>query len=483
MKKTNYKLSIITAALTILGCANIAKAQSIACGGWHSLGICSDSTVKAFGENATGQIGNGNTTDQSTPVTVPGLSGIIAVAGGGDQLEAHSMALKANGTVWCWGSNLYGGLGNASATGTYITAPVQALILTGAKAISAGGWHSVALKSDGTVWCWGWNTDGQLGDGSIVDKSIPTQVPSLTGITKIDAGTYHTLALKNDGTVWAWGDNVNGQIGDGTTGTDKTSPVQVSGLSNIISITAGRFFSMAVKNDGTVWAWGQNLYGQLGNGTVIDSNVPVQVSGLTGITMAVAASGDFHAHALKNDGTVWSWGRNTYGNLGDNTLVNSNVPVQMTSFTSPVGMAAGTNFSLFYKADGTMWGTGRNASGQLGDGTTTQHNTASQSTVMCSVMHQQTIVGIKDNSLVSLKASIFPNPSRAGKFTLEIINGQINDYEMEIYNAIGQKVAASFTNQKENDTITIDISSQPTGIYYMTIKSGNQKLNHKLVKQ
>ncbi|MFO0477358.1 MAG: T9SS type A sorting domain-containing protein [Bacteroidota bacterium] len=483
MKKTNYKLSIITTALSILGSTSITTAQSIACGGWHSLGICNDSTVKAFGENATGQIGNGNTTDQSTPFTVPGLSGIIAVSAGGDQLEAHSMALKANGTVWSWGSNLYGGLGNASATGTYVTAPVQALILTAAKAISVGGWHSAALKSDGTVWCWGWNTDGQLGDGTTTDKSIPTQVPSLTGITKIAAGTYHTLALKNDGTVWAWGDNVNGQIGNGTTGTDKTSPVQVSGLTNVVAIAAGRFFSMAVKSDGTVWTWGQNLYGQLGNGNTTDSNVPVQVSGLTGITSAVAATGAFHVHALKNDGTVWSWGRNTYGNLGNNTIVDSNVPIQMTGFTSPIGMSAGTNFSLFYKADGTMWGTGRNSSGQLGDGTATQRNTASQSTVMCSVMHQQSTVGIKDNTLDAVKASIFPNPSSNGKFTLEIINAQINDYEMEIYNAIGQKVAISFTDQKENDTITIDISSQPTGIYYMTIMSSNQKVYCKLVKQ
>ncbi len=483
MKKINYKILKLATAIGLFGFVANTSAQSLGGGGWHSLGICNDSTVKAFGENATGQIGNGNTVDQTTPVTVAGLSGIIAVSGGGDQLEAHSMALKANGTVWCWGSNLYGGLGNASATGTFVTAPVQALILTGAKAISAGGWHSVALKNDGTVWAWGWNSDGQLGDGTTVDKSIPTQVPSLTNVTKIAAGTYHTLALKNDGTVWAWGDNVSGQIGNGTTGLDRNTPVQVNGLSNVVAITAGRFFSMAVKNDGTVWTWGQNLYGQLGNGNTTDSNVPVQVNGLTGITSAVAASGAFHAHALKNDGTVWSWGRNTYGNLGNNTIANSSVPVQMTNFASPIGIAAGTNFSLFYKSDGSMWGIGRNASGQLGDATTTQRNEAFQSNVMCSVLQQQSVIGLKENGLSNVKVAIFPNPSTGGVFNLELVNASMSDYKIEVYNAIGQNVAIESLEPMANDKLRLNLSAIPNGIYYLRMKASNHTLYHKIVKQ
>lgn len=483
MKNTNYKILIFVTAIGILGGVATTSAQSLGCGGWHSLGICSDSTVKAFGENATGQIGNGNTIDQATPVTVAGLSGIIAVSGGGDQLEAHSMALKANGTVWCWGSNLYGGLGNASAMGTFVTAPVQALILTGAKAISAGGWHSVALKNDGTVWAWGWNGDGQLGDGTTVDKSIPTQVPSLTNVTKIAAGTYHTLALKNDGTVWAWGDNVSGQLGNGTTGSDRNTPVQVNGLANVVAITAGRFFSMAVKNDGSVWTWGQNLYGQLGNGNTTDSNVPVQVNGLTDITSAVAASGAFHAHALKNDGTVWSWGRNTYGNLGNNTLINSSVPVLMTNFTSPMGMAAGTNFSLFYKSDGSMWGIGRNASGQLGNATVTQRNVAFQSPVMCSVLQPQSIIGINETNLTKVKVAIFPNPSTGGAFNLELVNATISNYKIEVYNGIGQNLSPVLLEPIANNKMRINLTTKPDGIYYLQLKASNHTLYHKIVKQ
>jgi alpha-tubulin suppressor-like RCC1 family protein len=478
--KINYKTLILSTSL-LVGVQNI-NAQSIACGGWHSLGICNDSTVKAFGENATGQIGNGNTTDQSTPITVAGLSGIKAVSAGGDQLEAHSMALKSNGTVWCWGSNLYGALGNASATGTFVTAPVQALILTNAISISAGGWHSLALKNDGTVWCWGWNADGQIGDGTIIDKTIPTQVAGLSGVVKISAGSYHNLALKNDGTVWAWGDNVNGQIGDGTTGTDRTTPVQVNGLTNIVAIAAGRFFSLAVKSDGTVWTWGQNLYGQLGNGNNTDSNVPVQVSGLTNVTSAVAATGAFHCHALKSDGNVWSWGRNTYGNLGDNTLNNSNVPVQMLSFNSPIGMAAGTNFSLFYKADGTMWGTGRNASGQLGDGTVTQHNVASQSTVMCNVLQQPLSVSIFKNNLQIADFYVSPNPTNGNLF-LNFKNNNLRDLNIKIYNSIGQQFNFKSLVLEGDNVLNLDISNLSNGLYILNITANGSNISHKIIKQ
>lgn len=488
--KTNYKKTILFASLLFCG-YHITNAQSIACGGWHSLAICNDSTVKGFGENATGELGDGTTTDRNTPVTVTGLSGIKAVSAGGDQLEAHSLALKSNGTVWAWGSNLYGGLGNGTTTQALV--PGQVLLISGITAISAGGWHSVALKNDGTVWAWGWNTDGQIGDGTFVDKTIATQVPGLSGVKKISAGTYHVLALKNDSTVWAWGDNVKGQIGDGST-TDRNTPVQVSGLTGVVHITCGRFFSLAVKKDGTVWAWGENMYGQLGDGTTVNSSVPIQVSGLTGITSAVAATGAFHCMAVKNDGTIWSWGRNTYGNLGDGTVADRHTPVQMTGITSAAGLAAGTNFSLLYKNDGTLWGCGRNASGQLGDGTILQRNTVVQSTALCPVM--QPVVGLNDyGSHVGTSLLAFPNPSVDGKFSIKINNSAdiklLKELKIEVYNAIGERLInanaeelmANSTQGLFSELITIDLSSQAKGVYYLNIKSGDIKMNQKLMKQ
>lgn len=445
----------------------VTNAQRIACGGWHSLAICTDSTVKAFGENATGQLGDGTSTDQSTPVTVNGLSGIVAVSAGGDQLEAHSVALKSNGTVWAWGSNLYGGLGNGTTTNS--NAPVQALGLTNVTAIAAGGWHTAALKSDSTVWVWGWNEDGQLGDGTIVNKSTPQQINGLSSVVAIAAGTYHVLALKADGTVWAWGDNVSGQIGNGNTGTDQTTPVQVSGLTNVVKITAGRFFSLAIKNDGTVWSWGENLYGQLGNGTTTDSNVPVQVSGLSGVTSAVAATGAFHCMAVKNDNTVWAWGRNTYGNLGDSTVAHKSIPVQMLGISDVQGMAAGTNFSLVYKTDGTVWGCGRNASGQLGDGTTDQHNQLTLSSPVCAIVSG--IKSIDGSDMIEL--SVFPNPS-TGVYQ---INASTSIESVDVYNLLGEKIFGSSNNT------TIDISNQPTGSYFLVLKANGNTYNQRLIKQ
>lgn len=483
-KMKNFKILIVIIALGFTVMNNSIYSQTIAAGGWHSLAVCSDSTVKAFGENASGELGDGTTTDQNIPVSVVGLSSVISVSGGGDQLEAHSLALKKNGTVWAWGSNLYGALGNAS-TNPSLT-PVQVLLLTGVTKISAGGWHSVALKNDGTVWTWGWNTDGQLGDGTFVDKTIATQVPGLTNVVAIAAGTYHVLALKSDSTVWAWGDNISGQIGDNSTD-DRNTPVQVSGLSSVVKISAGRFFSLAVKKDGTVWTWGENLYGQLGNGTTTDSHIPVQVTGLSGITSATATTGAFHCLAVKNDNTVWAWGRNTYGNLGDGTVTHSPVPVQVQGATNIIAMAAGTNFSLLVKNDGTFWGCGRNASGQLGDGTFLQRNTIVQATSLCPVMIP---TGIQNNNEIELTGiTAYPNPSIDGKFLIKINQGSISDKQLkatkiEVFNLMGQIVYQSAINQISSFTpLIVDLSEQPAGLYYLSANLGKQSFNQKLIKK
>ena len=172
--------------------------------------------------------------------------------------------------------------------------------------ISAGYAHTVALKQDGTVWAWGGNDYGQLGDGTQTDSLTPVQVSGLSSVTAIAAGAYHTVALKQDGTVWAWGDNTYGELGDGTQ-TNSSTPVQVSGLSNVTAIAAGWSYTVVLKQDGTVWAWGLNYFVELVD--VIypyGSLTPVQVSGLSSVT-AIAAGG-YYTVALKQDGTVWAWG-------------------------------------------------------------------------------------------------------------------------------------------------------------------------------
>lgn len=480
--KIKDKKSILLSALCFIGSFTVAHAQKIAAGGWHSVVVCADSTVKAFGENATGQLGDGTSTDRSTPIAVPGLSSMVAVSAGGDQLEAHSVALKSDGTVWAWGSNLYGGLGNGGTTNT--TAPVQAIGLTNVIAIAAGGWHTVALKKDSTVWTWGWNVDGQLGDGTTTDRTVAAKVNGLSDVVAIAAGTYHVLALKADGTVWAWGDNVSGQIGNGTT-TDRTTPMQVSGLTDVVKIATGRFFSLAIKSDGSVWTWGENLYGQLGDGTTSDRNVPVQVSGFTAAIPAIVATGAFHCTVVKNDGTVWAWGRNTYGNLGDNTVTHRSSPVMMQGISDVAGMANGTNFSLLYKTDGTFWGCGRNQSGQLGDGTLLQRNLSTKTSLVCSLIEQPTGISNPDeNDLIAITA--FPNPSANGKFDLQLADfaNQSLDIKLAVFDLVGKIVfqsTVSFSNT--NSSSIIDLSDQADGIYFLKISANGQRISKKLIKK
>lgn len=349
-------------------------------GGFHSAAVKTDGTVVAWGSNFLRQLGNGAKQDSATPVPVSDLTGVDTVAGG----DSHTLALKADGTVWAWGSNSSGQIGDGTTRDP--RTPVQVIGLTGVTAIAAGGAHSLALKADGTLWAWGSNVRGQLGDGTTTNRTAPVQVNGITGVTAFAGGHAHTLALKADGTVWAWGNNASGQLGDGTT-TSRSVPAQVNGLTGATSIaaTVEASHSAALKADGTVWAWGSNNRGQLGDGTTTNRTRPVQVTGLTGVTSIVASGeegaqfgGLSHTLALKGDGTVWAWGYNNYGQLGDGTTTDRTQPVQVTGLTQVAALSGGGFHNLALKIDGSVWAWGDNRNGQLGDGTTINRTTPVQ---------------------------------------------------------------------------------------------------------
>ena len=289
--------------------------------------------------------------------------------------DEHSLALEDDGTLWNWGDNRYGQVGDGTTTDRNV--PVQVSGLTRVTALAAGDDHSLAIEGDGTVWAWGWNLYGQLGDGTTTDRNVPVQVSGLTHVIALAAGHGHSLALEADGTVWAWGDNGAGQLGDGTR-TDRHLPVQVSRLTGVTALAAGSYHSLALEADGTVWAWGDNGAGQLGDGTHTDRNAPVQVSGLTGVIALAAGRG--HSLALTDDGTVWAWGYNSSGQLGDGTHTDRNAPVQVSGLTHVAAVAAGDGHSLALEDDGTVWGWGRNGDGELGDGTNTDRSVPVQVT-------------------------------------------------------------------------------------------------------
>ncbi|MBK6323068.1 MAG: choice-of-anchor D domain-containing protein [Burkholderiales bacterium] len=285
--------------------------------GQHTVAPKSDGSVAAWGNNSVAQLGDGTTTNRSSPVSVSGLAGAAAIAAG----MYHSLALKSDGTVVAWGNNLQGQLGDGTTTNR--TSPVAVTGLTAVAAIAAAGYQSIALKSDGTVVAWGLNNEGQLGDGTNTSRNSPVAVTGLTGVVAVAAAGRHSLALKSDGTVVTWGYNGYGQLGDGTT-TNRNSPVVVSGLTGILAIAVGGGTSFALKSDGTVVAWGGNVYGRLGDGTTINRTSPVAVVGLSGV---VAISGGYwHSVALKSDGTSVAWGNNSTGQLGDGTTTSHSSP-------------------------------------------------------------------------------------------------------------------------------------------------------------
>ena len=349
---------------------------ALAGGGSHSLALHSDGTIWAWGYGHYGQLGNGTVTEISlVPVQALGLTVATAVAAG----DGHSLGLKNDGTVWAWGYNFYGQLGNgASGNGTNNSVPVLVTGLTGVTAIAAGFDQCLAVKSDGTVWSWGHNNYGQLGDGTHTDRAVPVQVSGLTGVLTVAGGKFHSLALKDDGTVWAWGWNSYGQLGDGTN-TSSNAPVQVSGLSGIVGIAAGLYHSLALKAGGTVWAWGDNTYGQLGTGTTTWSNMAVQAFFSPGTVIRSIAGGGWHSLAIQDSGTLWAWGLNSFGQLGNGTNDNSSVPVQIPSPSGVLAVAGGTYHSLVANdgdASGAPWAWGRNFHGQLGDASFTDRLSA-----------------------------------------------------------------------------------------------------------
>lgn len=380
-------------------------AAGVAAGTYHTVAVMTDGTVRAWGANSAGQLGDGTNTDRETPVQVRDpadistfLNGVVAVSAG----RSHTVALLSDGTVRTWGSNWDGELGDGTMAGSFT--PVQVVeptdlsgYLTGVAGIATGWSHTVAVKTNGEVWAWGSNSAGQLGDGTTVNSPMAIQVTDpgdlsgfLQGIVSVGAGDSHSVASVGDGSARAWGSNFNGQLGDGTT-TGSLTPVQVIDpphltgyLYEVASVAAAGSHSYAVLNDGTVRSWGNNIDGQLGDGTTTDRDTPVKVidpADLSGdlTTITAAATGHGHVLALRGDTLLKAWGWNRYGQLGNGANLDRTLPDWVidppppTSYlTGVTAIAAGREHSAAVLSDGTVRTWGRNWFGQLGDGTARQ---------------------------------------------------------------------------------------------------------------
>ena len=367
--------------------------NQIVAGGHHSMAIDENGNLWAWGNNGSGRLGNVNAgLKASIPVpvnTINGygqLSSITSVDGG----FSHSIALLENGKVLAWGNNNTQQLGNASINQSsylpvYVNGPGEETYINNVIAVAAGQHHSVALCSDGTVWTWGTNTDGQLGTNTPLNlmQKRPAQVINsdgtgfLTDIVAISAGSYHNLALTKNGTVLAWGKNDSGQLGLGSDAINHQAPLPINELTGITHISAGESHSLARKSNGTLWAWGNNEYGQLGYPTNNNSysNLPHQVLASDGVNNLMnvvdIAAGYAHSLALINNGTIKAWGNNDDGQLGDgsetSTMIPTNVKQSTNILENVVDISAGATHSLARLKDGQMLAWGGNNDGQLGN--------------------------------------------------------------------------------------------------------------------
>jgi alpha-tubulin suppressor-like RCC1 family protein len=308
----------------------------ISTGARHVLSVKNDGTLWAWGYGNSGRLGNNSTDNRSSPIQVGALTNWSQASGG----RYTSSAVKTDGTMWTWGRRDQGQLGNneSSVNGASINSPIQIGSDTNwqSVAMAGNGRHTLAVKTTGSLWSWGLNSNGGLGQNNTISRSSPVQVGALTNWSRVSGGGYHSVSVKTDSTLWAWGQNTDGQLGQGNV-IARSSPVQIGALADWADVCASLSCCLAVKTNGTLWAWGQNTVGQLGLSDATNRSSPVQVGALTNWASVPRNGGGINGvnfGAVKADGTIWLWGSNLSGQLGQNNLTYRSSPVQVGALTN-----------------------------------------------------------------------------------------------------------------------------------------------------
>lgn len=362
-------------SVTVLADSN--QIYKIDIGMSQSMVLKGDGVLRIWGGNGWGQSGrNISQTYILRPSVLASLDGVVDMSGS----YYHTIALKQDGTVWAFGRNNFGQLGIGTTSDQAQSIPQRVWNLRDVVEVKSASEHNMAILADGRLMAWGANTLGQLGDGLQINQSVPVPVP-LPPVKSVAVGSSHTLALDKEGQVWSWGGNELGQLGLGHNQylASNRTPQKVPGMSNVVAIEAGWYHSIALKADGSVWVFGGNQFYQLGcdKATLTYQPTPIRVGGIGGNTnLAVTAvqCGTEHTIVLDQNGDVWTWGQNSSGELGlgytgIGNRTNPYTPQKVAGLSNVVQIASIGRHNLALKADGTVWSWGSNGSGQLGDGT------------------------------------------------------------------------------------------------------------------
>lgn len=336
-----------------------------------SLAAKKQQTLFTWGLGTYGRLGTGNVISRSSPVQIGSPDLWNSVAFGND----HALALtESPGKLFAWGRSINGRLGNNTGYGVNSSSPIQIGALTNWSIVACGASNSFAIKSDNTLWSWGNNSEGQLGDNTIISRSSPVQIGTTEWSSLFTGSGQHTLAIKTTGSLWAWGYNRDGQLGIGiayppVSNRYRSSPIQVGALTSWSSVSVGNKHTVARRTNGTLWAWGLNATGQLGVGSIANTSSPVQIGALTTWSTAIAAGG-YSSFAIRTAGSLWAWGRDSYGALGLNTAnVDKSSPVQVGANTNWAQVSTSQRSSAARTTGKTIFIWGGNTYGQIGDGT------------------------------------------------------------------------------------------------------------------